>query len=261
MRECVILSLISNYNNKGTLMSLWDKDLQAARQIDSYASTAAHKKSASEKMRTSKYQIVGLDRAIEMFDEIVEKYSSLFNDLRSGCYCRAHVICDYLFDKSIKPKKAWVYGDCNEIKFKGKVNDRKFDWWYHVATVIEADIGNGETQKIVFDPSLFDGPVDVGQWLDLLNKPEAAEFKVLEYDEAVPDFGHMRYGGSYTLNNAVDSKRRNAIISDIETFSTTVERDVVKSKLREDFDGVRAAKIGHIGDLKNINNRELSLKF
>jgi hypothetical protein len=40
------------------------------------------------------------------------------------------------------------------------------EWTYHVAPVVLVDQGDGTVQQMVIDPSLFDGPALLDEWLD-----------------------------------------------------------------------------------------------
>ncbi len=109
---------------------------------------------------------VSVKQALEMFDDIVKIKSDLiFEYIKSGCQARAHLMCEYFFEKGLTPKKVWAlsYGIEN-LKFKGSLFGKKFKWGFHVAPVIYIKTDDNIVKPMVIDPCLFDGPVLSREW-------------------------------------------------------------------------------------------------
>jgi hypothetical protein len=84
------------------------------------------------------------------------------------CTARAHEMCRILRRQGIRPEKVWNYGrnfDEEEntlVVITSSVG--RVAWYYHVAPVVNVRFSNGDTERMVLDPSMFDGPVTVARW-------------------------------------------------------------------------------------------------
>lgn len=124
-----------------------------------------------------------LIEAMQLFDDIAEKPGYVFNLPKDGCAARAHLMSIHLQKRGINPSKAWA--------FEGQVlsPDRSEDilsfcsprghitnWWYHVAPAVEVQLPDGRVSLQVFDPAMFDGPVDLDHWREYMGAERDAVF-------------------------------------------------------------------------------------
>lgn len=113
--------------------------------------------------------IVTPDRALEIFDTLANMPGLAHGYTDDGCYARAHLMCKQMIGMNLKPEKAWAFETPdNELKVNFPHGEQI--WWFHVAPTLGVDTGRGKAfEKMVFDPSLFDGPVTVDHWAKTMN--------------------------------------------------------------------------------------------
>lgn len=113
-----------------------------------------------------------------MFFEII-KSGLPFGYQQANCHNISHYISLLLESKGYQCAKIWAFapvvyslGGSRLISFADKKNispTGKIDWGYHVAPVIQVQIGN-KVRKMVIDPGLFPkNPVRYRTWLAKLN--------------------------------------------------------------------------------------------
>ncbi len=105
--------------------------------------------------------------AAAIFDTLASDKNIAFRYGYDGCYARAHIMCRDLFAMNIVPKKAWALED-NELLVV-RLGKQKLEWSFHVAPVVTVEFPDGKNQDMVFDPSLFDGPVTLKQWAHVMH--------------------------------------------------------------------------------------------
>lgn len=134
--------------------------------------------------------------AIRLFDYFNDLSYIAYNYSPNGCFARAHLMCREIEDLSggrITPLKIWADGDrpfgrlC-PVMPDGHPDD--IDWGYHVSSGAHVVDARGDIYPVVFDPSLFDGPVTVDEWRDAMN--------ALPEQIAITFFGHNSPKGSFT---------------------------------------------------------------
>lgn len=111
--------------------------------------------------------VISPDRALEVFDRLKEMNNIAYGYTDDGCYARAHLMCRALFDMGMVPEKAWAF-ETDQRELIVKFPHGEQTWWFHVAPVIAVEDGAGGVQPMVFDPSLFDGPVTLKEWGDIM---------------------------------------------------------------------------------------------
>ena len=84
----------------------------------------------------------------------------------TGCWVRAHMMCELLRSAphEVEAGKVWAYGFL-EAGSKNHPNC-KVDWNYHAAPVVR--VGEGPSDLMVLDPSLFSEAVPLNTWLGKL---------------------------------------------------------------------------------------------
>ncbi len=98
-----------------------------------------------------------------------------------GCYARAHEMALLLEMRGILSKKVFVYG---ELAAKGKYGSAH--WKYHVAPLVQVRRANGEVQKMIFDPSLFNTPMPIGSWFTTVGHPQCEDKTDTDFVQTAP---------------------------------------------------------------------------
>ena len=152
----------------------------------------------------------------ELFKTISEM-DLAFNNPRSGCESRVHLMILKMIKMGISPSKLWAFAGMIKMGIslsklwafagmKGIYVEKwkdKYPWWgFHVAPVIRGIIGGQETD-VVIDPALFDKPVIVKTWLDILINEQYVTKSLPNQRPTVTykDKTTYTYAGSYVPNN------------------------------------------------------------
>ncbi len=144
---------------------------------------------ANDVFAKEKAKPLSWSEATKLFDEIADMQDIAFGYTIDGCHSRAHIMCGIAMERSLEPLKAWAFeGDEKLIPYKDRPN---LDWWYHVAMALPVKLENGEVEALVFDPSLFDAPVSLDEWGDIMSA-EKDKLHICNYGTPPPN-----YSGDY----------------------------------------------------------------
>ena len=89
-----------------------------------------------------------------------------------GCWGRAHEMCRLMINMNLKPKKVWIQGSLHVVT-KNKPTCHVY-WGWHVAPTLCVRKGwFFATERMVMDPSLFNGPVSKSTWKGVQDDPSA----------------------------------------------------------------------------------------
>lgn len=130
---------------------------------------------------------LSFDQALALFDELSNVKTIPYAHLENGCHLRASVMCDLMVKSGYAPMKAWMFNgksDLCHISPKGE----KAVWWFHVAPTLKVALAKGdEAEPLVFDPSLYDGPVTVQEWCKpiITSAPAATEVYISAYNKCL----------------------------------------------------------------------------
>lgn len=103
-----------------------------------------------------------LEKANTLFEKILLRKDIPFAYTDDGCFARAHVISNYLYNKGIKTGKIWLTGG-DIINPSNK--DSKWD--YHVAATIDVKTNNN-IETLVIDPSIVNQKLlTIEEWFSL----------------------------------------------------------------------------------------------
>jgi|AntRauTorckE6833_2_1112554.scaffolds.fasta_scaffold31458_2 hypothetical protein len=117
----------------------------------------------TDKSGFSPRKLPNLRQAVALFDRLAANRRIPHGQLQSGCHERATVMCDLMIQAGFEPKKSWMFFDKSDLNFRSQQGDTIY-WWYHVAPALEIGLPNGDRPMLVFDPSLYDGPVLLRDW-------------------------------------------------------------------------------------------------
>ena len=93
----------------------------------------------------------------------------------NGCHARAHEMCRLMIEQGEDPGKVWLYRSVHRPLRVVTSNDPDCEvtWRYHVAPTLDVLISPGTVVKWVIDPSMFNGPVTVEEWINAQNDSDA----------------------------------------------------------------------------------------
>ena len=137
-----------------------------------YLSTTIRKKHPL--LTDGKSTVVDHSTLIHLFQQIL-KSGIPFGYQQANCHNISHFTCLFAESKGINAAKIWaftpgIYSPTSSRLISFTDNQKlsptgKIDWGYHVAPVVQVQIGN-KTRKMVIDPVLFPkGPVGYRSWL------------------------------------------------------------------------------------------------
>lgn len=147
----------------------------------------------ASQFNTASAKAISLDAAVTLFDRLAARKDISYGYAEAGCYARAHLMCEQMWQEGHVPHKAWAFetGKNNPLKVELPHLKDPVLWCFHVAPALPVMMPNGKTQMMVFDPSLFDGPATVGEWAHIMGTREA-KVKLVNFG------GSPRYGlGDY----------------------------------------------------------------
>ena len=168
--------------------------------------------------------VISIDKAIKLFDELADNQEIAFNFRWRGCYARAVLMREIMLDKSITPKLIKSYQDKEMLKvdvYNQTAQCHPLEWDSHVAPVVEVKLDNGNVESLVFDPSLFDGPVWMEDWRAIMNA-EPHKIKIDVWEKTLAEDGsdpllnkalkqmddHLWTSASYPLRDVFSSSVR-----------------------------------------------------
>lgn len=108
---------------------------------------------------------ITLDEAISLFYEIADNQDIPFH-ASQACQARCSDMTNILNERGIPAKFVCAYARANKALWVDWHHGMKAigGWVYHIAPIVQVTDENGQTRDLVFDPSLFDGPVSVRDW-------------------------------------------------------------------------------------------------
>jgi len=112
------------------------------------------------------------DQATAIFAEFAAAGDLALQFPADGCYTRTHVMVHRLVDRGLAPSKVWAFAaSATDLLWTETPDhsDGRAQWLYHVAPVLVVRSPDGDAQKMVFDPILFDRPVPVDEWRSALH--------------------------------------------------------------------------------------------
>lgn len=110
--------------------------------------------------------------ALALFDQIADMRHITFGFAASGCQARAHLACREMVKLGHLPGKAWIFESFDALSVHLPDNSpmNPTRWCFHVAPTLDVDLGPPQgITPMVFDPSLFDGPVTPERWCQVMN--------------------------------------------------------------------------------------------
>lgn len=109
---------------------------------------------------------ITLEKAHELFNYAKGMTDIAWNYKPDGCYARAHLMARRFEAIGVHVDKAWLKGDLTAPKSSD--DEYQVRWGFHVAPIVYVKGEDGAMEKMVIDPSTFDGPVSLETWTQSL---------------------------------------------------------------------------------------------
>ncbi len=148
---------------------------------------------------------VSIAKSLDVFDDIVNNLDLPFHYIKNGCEARAHLMCEHFIAKNIEVKKAWIYPnkDRRPCFLAGRVKNKSFGWNYHVAPVVNVELGGGLIEPMIIDPAMFNGPVSLKKWIKITGVKNIDEqMQITDYDDIPENKYDFRCWPSRSKNRA-----------------------------------------------------------
>jgi hypothetical protein len=169
--------------------------------VPALAQTAGRPGPPAAPRRTATRNVVGMQQAQKAFRDVASQKNIAFRFPADGCYARAHLMVRRLLKQGYKPSKVWSFPGNGEQLYVRTRNDPRghVSWKYHVAPVLKVRTGNNRSQYYVLDPSLFNRPVTINEWLRAQKKPGGhrnPRYQVTQLGQAPRDASGKQLPGS-----------------------------------------------------------------
>jgi hypothetical protein len=106
-------------------------------------------------------------QAQALFNKMAQQGDIAFEHPWNGCYARAHLMVRRLQAMGVKPGKVWSFSNGEPLRARTNRDTRGFvEWDYHVAPTVPVQGTDGKAYHMVIDPSMFNKPVSVNDWLN-----------------------------------------------------------------------------------------------
>lgn len=114
--------------------------------------------------------VISAERACALFEQIAAAPDIPHTFVHEGCHHRAHVAAKRIENEGVYTEKVWVQTSGADLRIDTPHSPLGYTIAiFHSAVVVHVDRGWNETERMVLDPSLFDGPVTVEAWQSRLS--------------------------------------------------------------------------------------------
>ena len=135
------------------------------------------------------------EKASRLFEMALKNEKIYWANTSDGCYARAEIMKKQFLEQDVYVDKVWIAGDLTDGVFnKGK------SWDYHVAPLVYVKDKNGQIQKMIIDPALFDKPVSLEEWIARTTKK--SKYKNIETVFPMPANNFYAGKNTYAITNS-----------------------------------------------------------
>jgi hypothetical protein len=129
------------------------------------------------------------DQANALFRDLANQPNIPFDYPDDCCYSRASEMCRVMKERGIPCGKVWNYGtgypSATNLRADTPNHPRgHVNWRYHVAPTVPVRGSDGVVRDMVMDPSLFDRPVTIEEWVSA----QQDSGSTIELTDATPYF-------------------------------------------------------------------------
>ena len=180
-----------------------------------------------------------IGRACQVFNEIAQEVAIPHHHTKNYCHERAILSCNMLLNSGYHPQKAWVihnagmgFSERNSFQYTSPDNNTQ-NWGYHVAPVLRVSLPEGGLENMVFDPSIFDGPVRLGDWLAKMEFENPRDRQT--YTTAPADLPEDYISAFPSFKTRWESQVNLAFSRIKQLITPNARHDVYESPLRKSF--------------------------
>lgn len=138
------------------------------------ADTVSVHESAKVENRTSFVREISREEAQQIFRVMADQKDIAFRFVKDGCFARAYLMIERMKAMGLEPGRVWSFENGESLHVETKLESEGYvEWWYHVAPVLPVQI-QGQTVYLVIDPSMFDRPVTVKEWVEAQRKNDSS---------------------------------------------------------------------------------------
>lgn len=183
------------------------------------------------KLETTK--ALSIEQAIRLHDKFASSAGLALNYFYDGCAHRTHLMGQDKALQSIPLKKAWAFAQRQNYLHCSSPSGYYRPWQYHIA--LSAPVMNEETGAIndyIFDPALFDGPVRLKKWRQIIAN-EGSKFHLLDWGKYP-----KRASGCFSPNGMTTPKTTNMAVKTLQSYAKAPDvktRVVYASPLKKEF--------------------------
>lgn len=142
---------------------------------------------------------VSQKQLLHIFNYLSAQKQIPFDFPNRGCEARAHAMSLLLKKMSIQSGKIFALGN---LRFKTEKSANGYvDWRFHVAIFLRLKNTNNMTEDFVIDPSMFDRPVSVKEWLSKQLEHPTAKLDRLFYTPN--EVYNLDFNENYTKLNII----------------------------------------------------------
>jgi hypothetical protein len=106
------------------------------------------------------------EKATEVFSGMARQTDIAFRFPLDGCYARTQLMVERMQKQGLKPRRVWAVANGEELYARTKNHPKGYvTWGYHVAPVLRVRGPEGKQRWYVIDPSLFEAPATLAQWM------------------------------------------------------------------------------------------------
>jgi hypothetical protein len=224
-----VFAQTANSDNLGAFITDVLSDMQTPGRIDcaDAAPISSIKDVNGESIAVSE---LTEEQALKYFRELANDPKIPFAYPDDGCYARAHYMSRKLEEKGIITDKVFLEGNLRVETANSPTGS--VTWWYHVAPVVMVK-KDGKEVLMVFDPSIFDRPVPVEDWVKIQTKHDGGRVDRV--------YNTRRF----VYQPATDARDKNWRPEDISDMKRTMQDylPVARERIRAREDAERAARI------------------
>jgi hypothetical protein len=116
-------------------------------------------------VKPTEVELISMQKCQEVFAWMARQKDIAYHFPVDGCYARAHLMVERMQKNGFKPRKVWSVANGEALFAKTKNHPRGYvTWGYHVAPIL--GVRDGKEQRwYAIDPSLFDRPVILAEWM------------------------------------------------------------------------------------------------
>ncbi len=141
-----------------------------------------------EPVRGFKDGILSMEQALDVFYDLADVKGIPYHATEGGCLGRAYFMAKLAYNAGAQPRHITAFAKDKEnllVVDEDSRMQKHGGWYYHIAIVLPVQLEGGPVMDLVFDPSMFVGPVSIKQWTKSM-KADPNKVFVTGYRKPIP---------------------------------------------------------------------------